>query len=144
MARTDEVEARGGRSHRCRTGAMRGAAALLCIATLAGILNSCSAQATQPTHSTGATPATATCTTTAASGANGSASGAIPENIQVSHDGSVAHSEPMLVENPNNPLNLVGGSKFFSDTAHYLFKIGYFTSFDGGCTWTDGGLLPGY
>jgi hypothetical protein len=50
----------------------------------------------------------------------------------------------MLVENPKNPLNLVGGSKFFTDPAHYRFQIGYYTSFDGGCTWIDGGLLPGF
>ncbi len=65
-------------------------------------------------------------------------------NIQVSHDTYLAHSEPMLAENPLNPLNLVGGSKFFTDLAHYRFKIGYYTSFDGGCTWSDGGILPGF
>jgi hypothetical protein len=65
-------------------------------------------------------------------------------NIRVSHDSYLAHSEPMLAENPKNPLNLVGGSKFFTDPAHYKFQIGYYTSFDGGCTWTDGGVLPGF
>ncbi len=65
-------------------------------------------------------------------------------NIQVSHDTYLAHSEPMLAENPRNPLNLVGGSKFFTDPAHYKFQIGYFASFDGGCTWTDGGVLQGF
>jgi hypothetical protein len=65
-------------------------------------------------------------------------------NVRVSHDTFLAHSEPEIAENPHNPLNLVGGSKFFTDPAHYRFKIGYFTSFDGGCTWTDGGLFPGY
>jgi hypothetical protein len=50
----------------------------------------------------------------------------------------------MLAENPKNPLNLVGGSKFFTDPAHYTFQIGYYTSFDGGCTWIDGGVLPGF
>jgi hypothetical protein len=65
-------------------------------------------------------------------------------NVQVSHDSYKAHSEPMLVENPLNPLNLVGGSKFFTDPAHYRFQIGYYTSFDGGCTWSDGGVLPGF
>src|SRR6266581_1195795 len=65
-------------------------------------------------------------------------------NVRVSHDTYLAHSEPMLAENPKNPLNLVGGSKFFIDPAHYIFQIGYFTSFDGGCTWSDGGLLPGF
>lgn len=65
-------------------------------------------------------------------------------NIRVSHDSYLAHSEPMLVENPKNPLNLVGGSKSFTDPAHYRFQIGYFSSFDGGCTWMDGGVLPGF
>ncbi len=65
-------------------------------------------------------------------------------NVRVSHDAFLAHSEPEIAENPHNPLNLVGGSKFFTDPAHYRFKIGYYTSFDGGCTWTDGGLFPGY
>ncbi len=65
-------------------------------------------------------------------------------NVRVSHDSYLAHSEPMLVENPRNPLNLVGGTKFFTDPRHYQFQIGYFASFDGGCTWTDGGLLPGF
>lgn len=65
-------------------------------------------------------------------------------NIRVSHDTYLAHSEPMLAENPRNPLNLVGGSKFFTDPAHYRFQIGYFSSFDGGCTWQDGGVFPGF
>jgi hypothetical protein len=65
-------------------------------------------------------------------------------NVQVSHDSFLAHSEPEIAENPRNPLNLVGGSKFFSDPAHYRFKIGYYASMDGGCTWTDGGIFPGY
>src|SRR5215467_3079257 len=65
-------------------------------------------------------------------------------NIRVSRDSYLAHSEPMLAENPKNPLNLVGGSKFFTDPAHYKFQIGYYTSFDGGCTWTDGAVLPGF
>ena len=65
-------------------------------------------------------------------------------NIQVSHDTYRAHSEPMLVEDPHNPLHLVGGSKFFTDPAHYRFQIGAFVSFDGGCTWSDAGVLPGF
>ncbi|HKV00718.1 MAG TPA: hypothetical protein VJQ26_01260, partial [Ktedonobacteraceae bacterium] len=65
-------------------------------------------------------------------------------NVRVSRDTYLAHSETMLAENPKNPLNLVGGSKFFTDPAHYKFQIGYFSSLDGGCTWTDGGVLPGF
>jgi BNR repeat-like domain len=66
------------------------------------------------------------------------------QNIRVSADSFAAHSEPMLAENPRNPLNLVGGSKMFTDPAHYQFKIGTYASFDGGCTWSDEGMLPGY
>jgi hypothetical protein len=65
-------------------------------------------------------------------------------NIRVSHDAYPAHSEPMLVENPRNPLNLVGGTKFFTNPGRYRFQIGYFSSFDGGCTWEDGGVFPGF
>jgi hypothetical protein len=65
-------------------------------------------------------------------------------NIKVSNDTYRAQSEPMLVEDPHNPLHLVGGSKLFTDPAHYRFKIGFFASFDGGCTWSDGGVLPGF
>ncbi len=65
-------------------------------------------------------------------------------NVRVSHDSYLAHSETMLVEDPTNPLHLVGGSKFFTDPAHYRFQIGYVVSFDGGCTWLDGGVLPGF
>jgi hypothetical protein len=65
-------------------------------------------------------------------------------NVRVSHDTYLAHSEPSLAENPKNPLNLVGGSKFFTNPTHYAFQIGYYSTFDGGCTWTDGGILPGF
>ncbi len=65
-------------------------------------------------------------------------------NIRVSNDTYKAHSEPMLAINPANPLNLVGGSKFFTDPARYRFQIGTYTSFDGGCSWTDNGVLPGF
>jgi hypothetical protein len=65
-------------------------------------------------------------------------------NVRVSHDRYLAHSEPMLAENPRNPLNLVGGSKFFTDPKHYGFQIGFYSSFDGGCTWQDGGVFPGF
>ncbi|MEO9030028.1 MAG: sialidase family protein, partial [Ktedonobacteraceae bacterium] len=65
-------------------------------------------------------------------------------NVRVSQDSYLAHSEPMLAENPRNPLNLVGGSKFFTDPKHYSFQIGFYSSFDGGCTWQDGGVLSGF
>src|SRR5579859_3717915 len=65
-------------------------------------------------------------------------------NVRVSHDTYLAHSEPEIAENPQNPLDLVGGSKFFTNPARYQFKIGYYTSTDGGCAWKDNGVLPGY
>jgi hypothetical protein len=65
-------------------------------------------------------------------------------NFQVTHDAYPAHSEPEIAENPANPLELVAGSKYFTDPAHYRFQIGYDYSRDGGCTWTDGGDLPGF
>ncbi|MGI9062073.1 MAG: sialidase family protein [Ktedonobacteraceae bacterium] len=65
-------------------------------------------------------------------------------DVQVSQDSYLAHSEPMLAEDPQNPLHLVGGSKFFTDPAHYRFQIGYYASFDGGCSWRDGGVLQGF
>jgi hypothetical protein len=65
-------------------------------------------------------------------------------NIQVSNGIYRAYSEPMVAINPENPLNLVGGSKFFTDPEHYRFQIGTFSSFDGGCHWTENGVLPGF
>lgn len=65
-------------------------------------------------------------------------------NVQVSHDTFKGHSEPAIAENPTNPRDLVAGSKFFTDPAHYQFKIGTFYSRDGGHTWHDSGLLPGF
>jgi len=117
---------------------------LLAVILLVAGLTSCS-----PTSSTNI-PGTSTPTSTLSvshpeSGTCLSSHDQFPyANIQVSHDRYLAHSEPMLAEDPENPLHLVGGSKFFTDLVHYRFKIGYFTSFDGGCTWMDGGLLPGF
>jgi hypothetical protein len=65
-------------------------------------------------------------------------------NIQVSHDQFLAHSEPSLAENPRNRLNLIAGSKMFTDPAHYRFKIGTYYTMNGGRTWHDSGLLPGF
>lgn len=65
-------------------------------------------------------------------------------NVQVSHDGYAAHSEPAIAENPHNHRNLISGSKFFTDPAAYRFKIGMFYTDDGGRTWHDTGLLPGF
>lgn len=65
-------------------------------------------------------------------------------DVQVSHDRFLAHSEPSLAENPHNRLNLIAGSKMFTDPAHYRFKIGTYYTTDGGRTWHDSGLLPGF
>jgi hypothetical protein len=83
----------------------------------------------------------ATPTSTASTATPGSATAT---NIRVSNDTFLAHSEPMVAINPTNPLNLVGGSKFFTNPSHYRFQIGTYASFDGGCTWKDNGVLPGF
>jgi hypothetical protein len=66
------------------------------------------------------------------------------QNVPVTDDTFLAHSEPDIAENSANPLDLVGGSKYFTDPKHYVFQIGYDYSVDGGCSWHDGGLLPGF
>jgi hypothetical protein len=53
------------------------------------------------------------------------------------------HSESHLVANPNNPLHMVGGSKFFTEPSNYVFKDGTYTTFDGGKTWLQQ-VIPGY
>jgi hypothetical protein len=65
-------------------------------------------------------------------------------NIRTTHDSFQAHSETTAAVDPNNPLRLVGGAKYFPDRTRYRFQVGYVTSADGGCTWQDGGLLPGF
>ena len=64
-------------------------------------------------------------------------------NIQVSHNGKVKgasrevtdFSEVILSVDPTNPAHLIGGSKFFYDSANYRFHVGTFESADGGRTW---------
>nr|MBA2679905.1 exo-alpha-sialidase [Ktedonobacteraceae bacterium] len=65
-------------------------------------------------------------------------------NIRVTDDSYAAHSETSLTQDPHNPLNLVGGAKFFPDVAHYRFNVGYAASLDGGCTWSKSRVLPGF
>ena len=65
-------------------------------------------------------------------------------NIRVTDDSYAAHSETSLAQDPHNPLNLVGGAKFFPDVAHYRFNVGYAASLDGGCTWSKSRVLPGF
>src|SRR5215467_11841246 len=65
-------------------------------------------------------------------------------NIRTTHDTFQAHSETSVAVDPENPLHLVGGAKYFPNRARYEFQVGYVTSTDGGCTWQDGGPLPGF
>lgn len=115
----------------------------LLLAALLALLSACS-----QSNSPGAPSPTSTALYSLAGGGSCVRLGQHPQppyaNVRVSQDSFPAHSEPMLVENPANPLNLVGGSKFFTDPKHYQFQIGYFASFDSGCTWTDGGIFPGF
>jgi hypothetical protein len=71
-------------------------------------------------------------------------SSVLPVNVQVSADSFVAHSEPVLAQNPNDARDLVGGSKFFTDARRYRFTIGTYVSSDAGGTWHDNGPLPGF
>lgn len=82
--------------------------------------------------------------TVSTAGATGSPHSPAPANVQVSQDVFAAHSEPYVAENPRYPTVLVAGSKFFTNPTHYRFKIGTFFSTNGGQSWTDGGLLPGF
>jgi hypothetical protein len=47
-----------------------------------------------------------------------------------------------MAMNPLNHSNLVAGSKQYVNNKHYLFRIGMYSSFDGGSTWNDAGHLP--
>ena len=101
----------------------------------------------QPTIGSGSHPqatAAPSCLPHTSASTEGVSPTAVAENIRVSDDMYKAHSEPMVAINPTNPRNVVGGSKMFTDPAHYQFQIGVYTSFDSGCTWTDNGVLPGF
>jgi hypothetical protein len=63
-------------------------------------------------------------------------------SFRASHDGFISHSEPNISMNPLNHANLVAGSKQYVNLKHYLFRIGMYSSFDGGQTWRDTGHLP--
>ena len=55
-------------------------------------------------------------------------------NIQVTHDASLnnARSESSIVVNPNNPMQIVSGSKKFRDYHTYDFTLATAYSTDGG------------
>jgi hypothetical protein len=61
---------------------------------------------------------------------------------RASQDIFTSHSEPHIAMNPLNHANLVAGSKQYVNNKHYLFRIGMYSSFDGGQTWSDAGHLP--
>ena len=70
-------------------------------------------------------------------------------NIQVTHDTSLdnARSESSLAINPNNPQQIVGGSKKFINYHTYDFTLATSYSTDGGLHWNDSAaiaLLPGW
>ncbi len=62
--------------------------------------------------------------------------------FRASNDIFTSHSEPHIAMNPLNHANLVAGSKQYVNNRHYLFRIGMYSSFDGGQTWNDAGHLP--
>ena len=63
-------------------------------------------------------------------------------NYRASRDVYTSHSEPHIAMNPLDHANLVAGSKMYVNNKHYLFRIGMYSSFDGGKTWNDAGHLP--
>lgn len=56
----------------------------------------------------------------------------------------LSYSEPHISVDPLNPEHVVAASKMFQNLERYRFKIGTFVSFNGGRTWRDNGMLPGY
>jgi len=70
-------------------------------------------------------------------------------NIQVTHDRDLnnARSESSLAINPNNPQQIVAGSKKFINYHTYDFTLATSFSADGGLHWNDSApfaLLPGW
>jgi hypothetical protein len=60
--------------------------------------------------------------------------------VYVSNATFGAYAEPSIASNPTNPDNLVAASMVFNGPAR---GVETYTSFDGGRTWTNDGLLPG-
>ena len=66
----------------------------------------------------------------------------LPNNVRVNQDDSGApQNETTIATNPLNSDNLVGGANDYRFSAEEDVKAGYFYSFDGGFTWSDG-VLP--
>ena len=54
------------------------------------------------------------------------------------------HSESDLRVDPNNPMHLIGTSKWVVSPEGYNHLLGFFESWDGGKTWPVQGHIPGY
>lgn len=65
-------------------------------------------------------------------------------NIRVTYDTNLnnARSESNIVINPNNPQQIVAGSKKFKDIHNYDFTLATAYSTDGGLSWHDSAALP--
>ncbi|MGB7620945.1 MAG: beta/gamma crystallin-related protein, partial [Terriglobia bacterium] len=65
-------------------------------------------------------------------------------NIQVTHDTDLnnARSESSIAINPQNPQQIVAGSKKFKDIKKYDFTLATAWSTDGGLTWTESAEVP--
>jgi hypothetical protein len=66
------------------------------------------------------------------------------KNYRASRDKYTSHSEPTIAMDPLDHDHLMAGSKMYENNDKYLFKIGTYESHDGGRTWEDQGILPGY
>ncbi len=58
-------------------------------------------------------------------------------------DPSQSRSESCIAINPNDPQNMIGVSKKFTDPDAYLFKIGAVYTFNGGVSWQEAELPAG-
>ncbi|MBZ5538781.1 MAG: hypothetical protein LAO31_22780 [Acidobacteriia bacterium] len=65
-------------------------------------------------------------------------------NIQVTHDTDLnnARSESSIAINPQNPQQIVAGSKKFKNITSYDFTLATAWSSDGGMTWTESAEIP--
>jgi hypothetical protein len=65
-------------------------------------------------------------------------------DIQITHDTNLnnARSESSILINPNNPQQIVAGSKKFNVIANYDFTLATAFSTDGGQTWNDSAYIP--
>ncbi len=66
-----------------------------------------------------------------------------PANARVSDGDFSAYDEPFVAADPDHPDRLVAASKTFTDNADYRFRVGTFSSDDGGRSWVEHGTLPG-